>query len=197
MFFLSFTGEQKTVQTNTQMNVQANQKVQFRVKDPSMVNVTERAHTKENPAEAAKEDDQKKLLVKDNSHQLNHAIQEDKEVDVHLQQGKQVNNTRFKTTDHISAAPGDTKVEDKQGVMNGAANGEDSALMRGRTAAGVNKQQSLCGSASEGKTKEGSRGNGKPVVTHLTGRHMSTPIISMEPLGIKVSCDEMQSMEIR
>lgn len=185
LFFLSFTGEQKTVQSNTQMNVQANQKVKFQVKDPSTVNVTECAHTKEDPAEAAQEDDHKKLLVKDKSHQLNPATQHDKQVDVNLQQGRQMNNTRFKTTDHISA-PGDAKVEDEQGVMNGAANGEDSALVRGRTAAGVNKQ-----------TTEGSRGDGKPVGTHLIGRHMSTPVINLEPLGIKVSCDEMQSMEIR
>lgn len=208
VFFLSSTGEQKTVQSNAQMNVQANQKVEFQVKEPSTVDVTEGAHTKDDPAEATQEDTQKKLLVKDNSHQPNPTLTaadnrlktSEEPVDILLQEGRQVNKIRFKTTDHIRAVSanlsGDAKIKKKQDVMNGAANGEDSALMRGHAAADVNNQRSLCGSTTEGKAKEGSWVDGKPVGTHLSV-HMSPPIIKLEPLGLKVSCDEMQSMEIR
>lgn len=210
-FFLSSTGEQKAVQYNTQMNVQANQKVEFQVKEPSTVKMTECAHTKGDRAEAAQEDNQKKLLVKDNSHQLNpaHTVadkrlktgEEHKHVDILLQQGRQMNKTRFKTTDQISAVStklsGNAKVKEKQGVMNGATNSEDSALMRGQSAAEGNKQQSLSGSATDGKAIDGSQVDGKPAETHLTIGHMFTPIIRLQPLGVKDSCDDMQSMEIR
>lgn len=211
MFFLFSTGEQKAVQSITQMNLQANQKVEFLVKETSTVKMTECAHTKGDRAEAEQEDKQKKLLVKDNSHQLTpaHTVadkrqktgEEHKHVDILLQQGRQANKTRFKTTDHISAVPsklsGDAKVKGKHGVMNGATNSEDSALMRGQSAAGGNKQQSLSGSAPEEKAIEGSQVDGKPAGTHLPIGHKSTPIIRLEPLGVKVSCDDMQSMEIR
>lgn len=209
--FLSSTGEQKAVQSNTQINVKANQKVEFQVKEPSRVKMTECAHTKGDRAEAAQEDNQKKLLVKDNSHQLNpaHTVadkrlktgEEHRHVDILLQQGRQVNKTRFETTDHISAAStklsGEAKVKEKQGMMNGATNSEESALMRGQSAAEGNKQQSLSGSATEGKTIEVLQVDGKPVGTHLTIGHMSTPIIRLEPLAVKDSCDDMQAMEIR
>lgn len=208
--FLSSTGDQKTVHSKSQMNVQANQKVEFQVKEPkepSTVNMAERAHMKKDPAEATREDNKKQLLATDNSHQLNTAetklktSDEHRRVDILLQQGGQANQTRPKTTDRISVVSAklseEAKVKEKQGVMNGAANGEASALMRGHAAAGINKQQSLCGSATEGKAKDGSRVEGKPVGTHLTGGRMSTPAIKLEPLGVKDSCDEMQSMEIR
>lgn len=207
VFFLVLfsTGEQKAGQTNTQMNMQANPKVQIQAKEP--VKMTECAQTKGDQAEAAQEDNQKKLLVKDNSHHLNPADtvpdkrlktgEEHKHVDILLQQGRQVNNTRFKTTDHINAVstklPGDAKVKEKQGVMNGATNSEDVALMRGQSAAGGNKQQSLGLSATQGKAIEGSQVDG----THLAKGHMSTPVIRLEPLSVKDSCDNMQSMEIR
>lgn len=209
MFFLSSTGKQKAVPSVTQMDVQANQKVEFL--ESSTVKTTECAHTKGDRAEAAQENNQKKLLVKDNSHQLNpaHTVadkslktgEEHKYVDILLQQGRQVNKTRFKTTDHTSAVPttlsGDAKVKEKQGVINGATNSKDSALMRGQSAAGGNKQQNLSGSATEEKAIEGSQVDGKPFGTHLTIGHKSTPIIRLRPLGVKDSCDDMQSMEIR
>lgn len=184
--------------------MQANQKVQIQAKEP--VKVTECAQTKGDQAEAAQEDNQKKLLVKDNGHHLNPAYtvadkrlktgEEHKHVDILLQQGRQVNNTRFKTTDHISVSTklsGDAKVKEKQGVMNGATNSEDVALMRGQSAAGGNKQQSLRGSVTQGKAIEGSQVDGTP----LAKGHMSTPIIRLEPLSVKDCCDNMQSMEIR
>lgn len=208
-FFLSSTGEQKAVQSNIQMNVQANQKVEFQVKEPNTVKVTD-AHTKGDRAEAAQEDNQKKLLVKDNSHQPNpaHTVadkrlktgEEHKRVDIPLQQERQVNKTRFKTTDHISAVSaklGDAKVEEKPSVMNGARDSEGGALMRGQSAAGGSQQQSLSGSATERRAVKGSQVDGKPVGTHLAIGHMSTPIIRLEPLGVKDSRDDMQSMEIR
>lgn len=208
-FFLSSTGEQKTVQSKMQMNVQANQKVEFQVKEPkepSTINMAGCALMKKDPADVAREDNKKTLLAKDNSHQLNTAhivaekklktTDEHKQVDVLLQQGGQVNKARFKPTDHISSVSAklteDAKVKEKQGVMTRAANGGDSALMRGHAAAGVNKQQSLRGSATEGKAKEGSRVDGKPVGTHLTVGHMSTPVIKLDPLGVKESHDEME-----
>lgn len=212
-FFLVLfsTGEEKAGQSSTQMNMKANQKVPIQAKEPSTVEMTECAHTKGDQAESAQEDNQKKLLVKDNSHQLNpaHTVadkrlktgEEHKHVDILLQQGRQENKTRFKTTDHINAVStklsGDAKVKEKQGVMNGATKSKNIALMRGQSAAGGNKQQSLRGSATQGKAVEGSQVDGKPVGTHLTKGHMSTPIIRLEPLGGKDSCDDMQSMEIR
>lgn len=210
MFFLSSTGDQKTVQSKTQMNVQANQKVEFQdkePKEPSTDNMTEPAHMKKDPAEATQEGNKKQLLATDNSHQRNTAetklktSEEHRQVDIFLQQGGQVNQARLKTTEHISVVSPklseEAKVKGKQGVMNGAANGEASALMRGLAAAGINKQQSLRGPATEGKAKEGSRVEGKPAGTHLTGGHMSTPVIKLEPLGVKDACDDMQCMEIR
>lgn len=208
--FLSSTGDQKTVQSKAQMNVQANQKVEFQVKEakePSTVNMAVRAHMKKDPAEAIQEDNKKQLLATDNSHPLNTAetklktSDEHRQVDILLQQGGQENQARLKTTDRISVVSPklseEAKVKEKQGVMNGAANGEAGVLMRGHAAAGINKQQSLCGPATEGKAKDRSWVEGKPVGTHLTGGHMSTPVIKLEPLGVKDSCDEMQSMEIR
>lgn len=181
------------------MNVQANQKVEFQVKEPkepSTVTMAERAQMKKDPAEATQGDNKKQLLATDNSHQLNttetklKTSDQHRQVDILLQQGWQANQARLKTTDPMSVVS--PKLSEKQGVMNGAANGEASVLVRGHTAAGINKQQSLCGSATEGKAKDG-----KPVGTHLTGGHMPTPVIKLEPLGVKDSCDEMQSMEIR
>lgn len=210
-FFLSSTGEQKAVQSNTQMNVQENQKVVFQVKEPSTAKMTECAHKKGNRAEAAQEDNQKKPLVKDNGHQLHpaHTVadkglktgEEHKNVDILLQQGRQVNKTRFKTTDHISAVStmlsGDARVKEKQDVIKEATKSKDSASMRGQSAAEGNKQQSLRKAATEGKAIEGSQVDGKHVGTHLTIGHMSTPITRLQPLGVKDSCDDMQSMEIR
>ncbi|XP_011609894.2 MAP7 domain-containing protein 2a isoform X2 [Takifugu rubripes] len=201
-------GDQKTVQSKTQMNVQANQKVEFQVKEPkepSTVSMTERAHVKKDPAEATQEDNKKQLLAKDNSHHLNTAeaklktSDEHRQMDILLQQGGQASQARLKTTDRISVVSPklseEAKVKEK-GVMNGTANGEASALMRGHAAAGINTQQSPRGSAPEGKAKEGFWVDGKPVGTHLTGGLVSTPVIKLEPLGVKDSCDEMQSMEI-
>lgn len=169
--------------------------------------MAERAHTKNDPAEATQEDNKKQLLATGNSYQLNTAetklktSDEHRQVDILLQQEGQANPARLKTTDRISVVSPklseEAKVKEKQGVMNGAANGEAGVLMRGPAAAGINKQQSLRGSATEGKATDGSRVDGKPVGTHLTGGHMSTPVIKLEPLGVKDSCDEMQSMEIR
>lgn len=207
-FFLFSTGEQKAVQSNTQMNVQANQKVEFQVKEPSTGKC---AHAKGDGAEAAQEDNQKKLPVKASSHQLNpdHTVadkvlktgEEHKHVDILLQKGRQLNKTRVTITDHISAAStklsGDAKVKEKQGVMNGATNGKDGSLMGGQSAAGGSKQQRLSGSATGAKAIQGSQVDGKPAGIHLTTGHMSSPIIGLEPLAEKDSCEDMHSMEIR
>lgn len=195
--------------------MQANQNVEFQVKEPSTVKMTD-AHTKGDQAEAAQEDNQKKLQVKDNSHQDNshqqnpaHTVAdkrrkpggEHKHMDIPLPQGRQVNKTRLKTTDHIGAVStkllGDAKVGEKPSVMNGATDSKDSALMRCQSAAGGIKLQIPRGSATEGKAVEGSQVDGKPVETHLAIGHMSTPIIRLESLSVKDSCDEMPSMEIR
>uniref|UniRef100_H3CXD1 MAP7 domain containing 2a n=1 Tax=Tetraodon nigroviridis TaxID=99883 RepID=H3CXD1_TETNG len=50
--------------------------------------------------------------------------------------------------------------------------------------------------STERRAVKGSQVDGKPVGTHLAIGHMSTPIIRLEPLGVKDSRDDMQSMEI-
>lgn len=181
------------------MNVQANEKVEFQVKEPSTVC----AHTKGERAGAAQDDEEEKLLGRDTSGPLNpaHTAADDQHTHILLQQGKQVNRTRFRTADHISAATaklsGDAQVKKKRGVMNAATNSDAWALIRGPSAAGGNEQQSLKESATQEKAREGSQLGGKPAETHLAIGRMSTPLIRLAPLGGKHSCDDMQSMEIR
>uniref|UniRef100_A0A3Q3MG68 MAP7 domain containing 2a n=2 Tax=Mastacembelus armatus TaxID=205130 RepID=A0A3Q3MG68_9TELE len=93
----------------------------------------------------------------------------------------------------------DAKANQKQGgVMNGAVEGEGSALKSSHLTVEVSKQ-SLHMSAAEGKAKGGSQVEVvKPTVAPLPVGHLSPPIIKLEPLDVqgKGSCDDVESMEV-
>ncbi|XP_077962868.1 MAP7 domain-containing protein 2a isoform X4 [Gasterosteus aculeatus] len=89
------------------------------------------------------------------------------------------------------------KVHQREGgVMNGAVEGEGSALKRSHPTAEVSKQQSLHVStvAKGGSDSEVNR----PPVGPLPLGHLSPPVIKLEPLNVRSmeSCDEVQSMEV-
>lgn len=91
-----------------------------------------------------------------------------------------------------SMAAVDVKASQREGgVMNGAVKGGGGSL-----SAEVSKQQSLHVWSTEA-TAEGGSQIVKPPVMFLPVRHPSPPIIKLQPLDVKGSCDEVQSMEVR
>lgn len=87
--------------------------------------------------------------------------------------------------------------KDKQnGIMNGVMKGEERALMSSRKPADISKPQSR--PTAGGKANGGSQlGAVRPSVTPLALRHPTPPVIKLESLNVKGSCDEVQSMEVR
>lgn len=87
--------------------------------------------------------------------------------------------------------------KDKQsGMMNGAMKGDERALMSSRKPADISKPQSR--PTAEGNAHGGSPlGAVRPSVTPLTLGHLTPPVIKLESLNVKGSCDEVQSMEVR
>lgn len=126
--------------------------------------------------------------------------QQEREVDVNVSKQHRAN---VKTTDQINTAPtkqtADAKANQMDGAMiNGAARGGGSTLINSHLTPGVSMQKSLHVSTAEGKTKVGSQVEVvRTSVTHLPVRQLSPPIIKLEPLDVKGSCDEVQSMEVR
>ncbi|CAM9117035.1 unnamed protein product [Lampetra planeri] len=84
------------------------------------------------------------------------------------------------------------KVNQREGgVMNGAVKEGG-----GGVSAEVSKQHSPHVWSTEATAKGGSQ-TVKPPVMFLPVRHSSPPIIKLQPLDVKGSCDEAQSMEVR
>nr|XP_046266691.1 MAP7 domain-containing protein 2a isoform X2 [Scatophagus argus] len=214
-------GEEKTVQSNTQVNKQGIKQVEFQVQEQVtvQVNVNERALVKQEAA--AQMDNQKSLPVKNITHQETPTQRvPDKRKDTKQtseectgqpklnQQGREVEinankqHTANKATEQINKEPtklaADARVKQREGgVMNGAVKGEGSALMSSHLTAEVSKQQSVRVSAAEGKVKvlpqvEAVRPSVKPLPV------LSPPTIKLEPLDVRDtrSCDEVQSMEV-
>lgn len=108
-----------------------------------------------------------------------------------------------KATDHINTESTKTTADAKAsqmegGVINRAEKAEGSALMSSHLNAEVSKQQFLHVSLAEGKAKAGSQVEViRTSVTPVLVGHLSPPIIKLEPLNVKESCDEVQSMEVR
>uniref|UniRef100_A0AAQ6IIX8 MAP7 domain containing 2a n=1 Tax=Anabas testudineus TaxID=64144 RepID=A0AAQ6IIX8_ANATE len=221
-------GDEKTVQTNAQVNEQASKKVEFQVKEQVTVHSTKECDlVKKEAAAAAQIDIQKSMPVKNNTHQVTptHCVpgkrleqasegpgsqhnkeakasvleQQEREVDVNVSKQHRAN---VKTTDQINTAPtkqtADAKANQMDGAMiNGAARGGGSTLINSHLTPGVSMQKSLHVSTAEGKTKVGSQVEVvRTSVTHLPVRQLSPPIIKLEPLDVKGSCDEVQSMEV-
>ncbi|XP_016897022.1 MAP7 domain-containing protein 2a isoform X6 [Cynoglossus semilaevis] len=109
-----------------------------------------------------------------------------------------------KTTVQMNKETTNVKAEAKAkpqqgGVMNGAVEGKGSSLMSGRATAEKNKHQSSHLSAAAGSHKGGSQVEAiRPSVPPLLVRHLSPPVIKLEPLDVKGtgSCNEVQAMEI-
>nr|XP_020454500.1 MAP7 domain-containing protein 2-like isoform X3 [Monopterus albus] len=107
-----------------------------------------------------------------------------------------------RATDQINKEPtkstADAKVNQREGgLMNGAAKADRSALRSSRLTAEVSKQQSLHMSPAEGQAKGGSQVEViQPSVTPLSVGCLSLPVIKLEPLDVKGTCDEVQSMEV-
>lgn len=126
--------------------------------------------------------------------------QQERELEVNVSKQHRAN---VKTTDQINKAPtkqtADAKANQMEGGMiNGAVKDEESALTNSHLTAEVSKQQSLHVSTAEGKAKGGSQVEViRASVTPLPVGHLSPPIIKLEPLNVKGSCDEVQSMEVR
>lgn len=108
---------------------------------------------------------------------------------------------KVKATGHISEES--TKLsagtkDKRNGMMNGAVKCEESALMSSHKAAGISKQQSM--TTAEGKANGGSQVQAvRPSIAPLPIRHVSPPVIKLEPLEVKGvgTCDDVQSMEVR
>lgn len=203
------------------MNEQAIKKVEFQVKEQVTVqgNMKENAPVKKEEAAAvaaatAQMDNQKNMLIKNNTHQVTptHSVpnkrpdtkqaSEDQvnkegkacvlkqqETEVEMNVNKQ-HRAKAKAPDQIKKEPTkttDAKVNQKEGgMMNGAVKGKGSALMSRHPSAEVSKQQSLHVSTAEGKAKGASQmGVIRPSVTPLPVGHLSPPIIKLEPLDVK------------
>lgn len=125
------------------------------------------------------------------------------EINVNKQQ-----RTNIKAVDQINKEPtkpaADTKVIQKGGgggggggMMNGAVKGKGSASLSTHIKAEVSKQ---CVSTADGKAKGGTQVEViKASVTPVLVKHLSPPVIKLEPLDVKGSgsCDEVQSMDVR
>ncbi|XP_019108720.2 MAP7 domain-containing protein 2a isoform X3 [Larimichthys crocea] len=125
------------------------------------------------------------------------------EINVNKQQ-----RTNIKAVDQINKEPtkpaADTKVIQKGGggggggggMMNGAVKGKGSASLSTHIKAEVSKQ---CVSTADGKAKGGTQVEViKASVTPVLVKHLSPPVIKLEPLDVKGSgsCDEVQSMDV-
>lgn len=225
--FESSTGEEKSVQTKTQVNEQAVKKVEFQIKEqvPVQVNMKDCAVVTKQPAAAAPPltDNQKSLPIKTNTEQVTLAQSvPDKKPDTRQtsevakvtslkQQAKEVDmnvskqdGASVKATDQIgkevTKLAADVKVKQKErGLMNGAVNGEGSVSVSSHITAQVTKQEVLHRPA-EGKAKGGSQVEViRPTVTALPVVHLASPIAKLQPLDVKDagSCNEVQSMEVR
>lgn len=117
---------------------------------------------------------------------------QEREVDVNISKQHRANVTN---TDQVNK---DSKGSNNlRALVNGAVKGEDSVLMNNNLTVEVSKQ-SLHVFANEGKAKGGSQVEViRATVTPLPVGHLSPPIIKLEPLDVKGSCDEVQSMEVR
>ncbi|XP_059207081.1 MAP7 domain-containing protein 2a [Centropristis striata] len=214
-------GEVKTVQSNTQVNEQAIKKVGFQVKE--QVTVKECATVKKEAATAAaaaaQMDTQKSLQVKNNTQKVTptHSVPDKRPdakqaCDEHGREGKacvlkqqgreedmnvnKQHRAHVKAVDQINKElTADAKVLKKDGgMMNGAVNSGGSALKRSHVTAEVSKQQSqrVTTAAKGGPQMEVVR----PPVAPLPLGHLSPPVIKLEPLDVKGSGDEVQSMEV-
>lgn len=193
------------------MNEHTIKKVGFQVKQEGTVltNKVDSAFIRAEAAAAAGQtkDCQKSLPVKTNIHPATPAQsvsdtrknsrelkQQAVEMEVNANKLDKVQAEDPKRDDSAKLAKG---AKDKQnGMMNGVMKGEERALMSSRNPADISKPQSR--PTAEGKANGGSQlGTAKPSVTPLALGHPTPPIIKLESLNVKASCDEVQSMEVR
>lgn len=227
MFFLSFAGKEKTVQSNTQVNEHTNKKVEFQVKQQQVTVQTNKMDSAliKKEAAAGQMDSQKNMPLKTNTHLITPAQsvpdstrqtsqelisqsnrearagglkQQEGKVDMNVnKQDKEKVKARHHISEESTNLPAGAK--DKQnGMMNGAMKCQESALMSSHEAAGISKQQSV--PTAEGKANGGCQVQAvRPSMGPLPIGHLSPPVIKLEPLEVKGVgiCDEVQSMEVR
>lgn len=188
VLFLSSTGEQITVQTKSQVNEQAKQKLEFHVKEPFTVQANMKECSVMMKEEAAQVDDQKSSPVHSvpekrmDTRQTGEELIRQAKADVFKQHGSEMNKAGIKVKDQISKEPQklatEDKAEQKGNVSNRAMKSKDSVFMSRHTAAERDKQSQV----------EVVR----PSVTSLPVGHLAPPIIKLEDMK-----DEVQSMELR
>ncbi|XP_029029034.1 MAP7 domain-containing protein 2a isoform X2 [Betta splendens] len=200
---VSAPGEVKIVETHANVNEQVSKQKEVQVKGQVTVQCTKECEVVKTGAAAAHTALQKSTSAKNNTpgpvKRLEHISEEhssqhnketkacgvkrqEREVAVDVSQQHRANG---KITDPKNKEP-----EPKLGaMMNGAVKGGDSALMNNN----LSCKQSLHVSTCEGKAKVEVI---RATVTSLPVGHTSPPIIKLEPLDVKGSCDEVQSMEV-
>ncbi|XP_075876632.1 MAP7 domain-containing protein 2a isoform X4 [Nelusetta ayraudi] len=220
---VSAPGKEKTVQSISQVNEHTIKKVEFQVKQQGTVptNKVDSALIRTEAAAAAgqTEDCRKSMPVKTNIHpvtpaqsapdtrqnsrelisQSNREVragtlkQQAVEMEVNVNKQDKVKAEDPKRDNSAKLAAG---AKDKQnGIMNGVMKGQERALMSSRKPADISKPQSR--PTAEGKANGGSQlGAVRPSVTPLALRHPTPPVIKLESLNVKGSCDEVQSMEV-
>lgn len=215
VFLLSTTGEEKTVQTNTQVNEKVIKKVGTQVKEQVAVQAIRECVLVNKEEAAAHTDNQKSLPGKNNTHQVmpapsvpdkrldtrqtsdEHSGQPNREaeVGVHKQQGREVDmnvskqdRANIKATDHISKEPAKLATDAKvrqQGVA--TMNG----AMKGEENASLSCQTTAEVSKQQslrGSTAEGKAKGGSQVEVirqAVTEGHLPLAALKLEPLDVK------------
>lgn len=215
VFLLSTTGEEKTVQTNTQVNEKVMKKVGTQVKEQVTVQAIRECILVNKEEAAAHKDNQKSLPGKNNTQQVTPApVVPDKrlgprqssdehsgqpnreaEVGVHKQLGRQVDvnvskqdRTNTKATDYVSREPAKLATDAKvrqQGVA--TMNG----AMKGEENASLGRQANAEVRKQRslcGSAAEGTAKGGSQVEVirqAMTEGHLALAALKLEPLVVK------------